>query len=619
MASLLHRRDFRILRRIVALGFGTSLFLVCSAVSLPQVPTEKNESETKQAGESPDITRWKIALGSLAQESRTVFPEERRAYAMVEVADAYWEVDRDQSRQMYVAALDAALSLTRQDKKYRSLVTYVLSAATRRDASLAKELNKRLLDEDGGTENISAETALDLLEENPAAAAQLAEAFAPNGLQDGTAAFLIFSLARKDIRLADRVYGVYLNKVGANENIPLESVITLAGYAFGNSEYYTVNKRGHLLGSSFPSIPGLYPNRAFTTAFLNLAYRRLTLAIERRDRAVGAEIEAMNFPILFASEYLIPEVARYSPDTLPAWRQLQQRGIVGATTQQTQQIQNHLLQIDQARLRAKKFSDDSLTPELDAEASLENVDKLAGTCQRDVVRSKAALLFASRKNFKRALEIAAKIEDLKQGESVKEAIAIQIAEVAIENGEFEEARTKVQKISSKDHRARLLVALAQALALKNDAQQTQLVVNEAIKSTEKLEDAGDRAAIMFSISTILLKTDPTEAQILMRSAIKNLNKREPADQMRFVVPIKVSLSCPGEDVSWYAGFETVPSSNVFDVLALFAKQNPDEAIRTAEEIGDKITRLRALAIIARIALHDLEAKSKPKPKQVGEN
>src|SRR3546814_8725869 len=58
-------------------------------------------------------------------------------------------------------------------------------------------------------------------------------------------------------------------------------------------------------------------------------------------------------------------------------------------------------------------------------------------------------------------------------------------------------------------------------------------------------------------------------------------------------------SCQG-DSKWYGGFETLPNSNVFDAFTLFAQQNPDDANRSAEDIGDKITKIRSLAVIAKV-------------------
>lgn len=603
----------------IVFGFVLAFFLSQPPAFVAQNSADKGLTgkPTKQEREDPEFTRWKIFLDSLAHESRTIFPEERRPYAMVEVANAYWEVDREASRSMYVSALDAAVSLSKQDKKFRPLLNFVLSAATRRDATLAKELNKRLLDAKYAKDrdNISSMVALDMLEENPEAAAQLAEDFAPQGLQDGTAAFLIFSLARKDTKLSDRLFSTYLGKVISNENIPLDGILALGGYSLGYSEYYSVYKDGQLAGASFVPIPNLSAKPVLTSAFLDLAFRRITTSVDRRNQAVGGEIEALNYPILFAVEYLIPEVAKFSPGQLPAWQQLQQQAIVGTTEQQIQQVEKNIQRINQARVRTKHFNDPGQTPEELAEASLENVEKVLGTCQRDVIYSKAALTFGSSKNSKRALKIVERIEDLKQSQSVKEMISISTAEAAIENGDFEEAQKTAEKIRSLELRAYLYVRLAQELTKKNGIQQSSgNAASEAIKAVEKLSSPKDRAGIYFSLATILLRADPAEAQNVLRNAIKNFNKQEPTDQMDFSIPIKVSLSCAGEQESSYGGFRTLPNSNVIDALTLFAKRNPDEASRFAEEIGDKITRIRSLAIITRIAIANIQSESKAKIK-----
>ncbi len=116
------------------------------------------------------------------------------------------------------------------------MLNHVLSSATKLDSTLAKTLTKRLLDKedsDSDRDDISSSAALEILKQDAEKSAQLAEAFAPNGLQNGTATFFIYRLAAQDIQLSNRVYGVYLNKVGANENIPLEWILPLGGYGFG--------------------------------------------------------------------------------------------------------------------------------------------------------------------------------------------------------------------------------------------------------------------------------------------------------------------------------------------------------------------------------------------------
>ncbi len=144
--------------------------------------------------------------------------------------------------------------------------------------------------------------------------------------------------------------------------------------------------------------------------------------------------------------------------------------------------------------------------------------------------------------------------------------------------------------------------LAETLTSKNEKAQTGKIINEAVNVTEKLSEAETRTGFLFDLSTILLKTEPIEAQTVIRNAVKNLNKLEAKDQRRFSIPIKVSLGCQDKDDTWYGTFVSLPNSNVLEALALFAKQNPDEARLIAENIDDKVTKIRSLAIITKIAL-----------------
>lgn len=145
---------------------------------------------------------------------------------------------------------------------------------------------------------------------------------------------------------------------------------------------------------------------------------------------------------------------------------------------------------------------------------------------------------------------------------------------------------------------------------KKGAREIPIAVNDATKLIDKVVEPWDRASFLFGLATIVVKDDAAEGQSILRNAIKNLNKAEPADTKEFEVMIKVPLSCPGDEVSWYGGFETLENSNVLEALRVFAVVNPDEASRNAEEIGDKITRIRALAAAGREAVTNLRRDAK---------
>ena len=112
-----------------------------------------------------------------------------------------------------------------------------------------------------------------------------------------------------------------------------------------------------------------------------------------------------------------------------------------------------------------------------------------------------------------------------------------------------------------------------------------------------------------------MKTDPLEAETLYRNAVKNLNNQEPEDEPEYSIPVKVRLSCPGETETWYGGDDSLSNSSVSDALRLYADRNPDEASRVAEEIGDKITKVRALAVVTKVALVKIRTAPKPRPKK----
>ena len=565
--------------------------------------TEPPDNVTTLANDDQDATlRWKIFLDSVAQESRTSFPEERRVYPTVESANAYWEFDPHKAKSLYIAALDTAISITKQDNKNRPTINYILSSAAKRDPGLAKELSERLLESDlKGGNDAAMSTAMDLVESDPEAAARLAEAFAPNGLEYGNAMNLIFRIGEKNIGLSDRVYGVYLRRVAAQPTIPLNFVLCLGGYSFGYSEHFSINGNGNISGATHLPLGSHRANLAFINAFLSIAYQRALATIERRNQATGDEIAALNYQIIFTFEYLMPEVARFSPNSLIVWQQLQQQGMAGTTSEQVQTVRSAIQLIQTARTRIRNYTDSSQTPETQAEASLKDVEKLPGTCQRDVVYSEAALVFSARKNFTRALEINEKIEDLKQREAVNQAISIGMAEEAIENNS-PDVRKMIEKIASSEQRAILLVSLANGI---NDLDP----VAEAVKIANGLPNTADTAGILFSLSAISLRSDTVQAQTLFSNGVKYLNRSPVTDTPQFSIELKVPLGCNGED-KWYGGSSTLPYSNVFDAIGEFAKRDPDTAATLVREIADKTTKLRAQALTAKIALNGLYLKKK---------
>ena len=92
-----------------------------------------------------DLTEWKILLDNLAVETRILEPEQERPVIMAELADAYWQIDKNQSKKLFTDAFDHALSLPTA-RKPSDVTANVLSIVARRDRALAVSLTKRLVE-----------------------------------------------------------------------------------------------------------------------------------------------------------------------------------------------------------------------------------------------------------------------------------------------------------------------------------------------------------------------------------------------------------------------------------------------------------------------------------------
>ena len=579
------------------------LVLLTSAAAQKQIPTPKPPD--------PNFIRWKIFLDTLEQQSRTI-AEERKPYVVADIAAAYWEVDKAESQRLFIAAIDSALKLTERDKKYGDVLDDVLSTASKLDVSLAKLLTKRIADKQDSKKSrydIAGSNLYELLKEDPQRAAELAEAFAPDGLPLAAPNF-IFALAKVDVALADRVYGVYLDRMSAREDISVEHSVSMCGYAFGYSEYFTMDGTGGTTGASMLPVEGHAANQRYATSILNLMYRRINREIEERNNAVGPDIEKRTWRILFAAEYLSPDVVKFSPGMVTAWEQMRQQVRVGVSNEQ---MQNVGMRVDSIFLNRARTRSVSASPEkFDemAEATLDGVEKIVGTCQRDIVYMKAALHFSYRKNFKRSLELLGKIEGEERAESVRQTVFYDMTAADIEKAEWEPAEARIKKISSPQMKTLSQIKLADGLIKKNEKSEARRVADDAIKMIEKLGDAKDRAGTYLGLAAILIRINANEARSELERAIKHFNKVEPKDSYSYSHPVRVLMNCEAKaDGPWYGGNYSLDHSNILDVIKLFAKENPDATKLVAESISDVPTRIRAEAIIVRMAFARLKKTS----------
>lgn len=585
----------------------------CATV-LAQQPLEKKQRQGTIGDEPPETIQWKYLLAPLATDARSLLPEKNRPYALAAVADAYWNLDQETARDLFMAALEAAFSVKEGEKADSSAISQVLATVTRRDVGLTKTLLEKIAEKQKpGLEEAPLSVARDLLERDPGGATKLAKAFVPSGISSGAANSFIFHLARQDIGLANEIFRDYLNTFAADPKLPLNQLISFGGYAFGYSEFYGLT-RGmppQLYGVSSRRIANLSLNPGLARAFLDLALRRTHETVERASQMAGAERDYLSTVSLFAIAYLLPEVVKYSPTTVPAWEQLQQRATIGTTPAQHEHVGRYIQSINERRARLQHFDD---APELSsheaAEAMLERAEKLPNSCQRDKEFSKAALRLSSMKEFKRALAIADRVSDLKQRDGVKQFVFYDMALAARDAGEWTEMRERAKSLSTPELIAVLYIRGAEVVRNKDGITSAELL-REALKNVESISDPEVRAGVLLGAAAVQVKTDVLVGLETLRTAIKTVNQRTAKDQNGFSILMKVSLACPGDD-EWHGARITLANATLYEVLPLFSAHNVEETLLIARNLEDPSTKIQALASVVKYMTDDKMIKPKSK-------
>lgn len=546
---------------------------------------------------SPDLTEWKILLDNLAVDTRTLEPERERPLLIAELADAYWSIDQNQAKKLFIDAFDRASSLPTSQKPGEVTAT-VLATAARRDRALAKSLTNRLMesrDKEKSSAGQALRVARDLLESDPGLSVELAQAAAVSG-PSMSGSWFLFKLAEKDPAAAEKLYDLYLKHLLSTRNAELSSVLWLAGYPFGYAEAYG----GSLDPVSFTGFgglrtPGLKPNPAFARAYLQLAFASVTDTLRRAASSNNSERDVLNSLALFGAAYLFPEVQRYLPNAEGAWSNLYRQAQTGTAEERRVAVEKRMQSILEVRARTSKYqsTDDYLSE--DAKEKLERISKLPDGCKRDQAYAEVAFNFGYSKKFPQAQQMADQIGSIPLRDNVHQFINYDIAGAAIDSGNLVEAPALAEKIATKSQRALLFVKIAGKSLKSGDKPNALDLLNRARALARDPGDPGLQAGVLLAVASVYVQFDPLEATVVMREAIKAVNHvQDRVPSAAFSVLRRVDLGCNGED-RWYGGTERSETFSLYETLAAIAASDiqGQGALSLASELEDKPTRIRA--------------------------
>jgi hypothetical protein len=558
-------------------------------------PADKTQAASRSKNPT-DLTEWKILLDNLAVEARTLEPEKERPLIIADLADAYWQIDKNQSKKLFNDAFDQALSLPKEHKP-GEITGNVLSIAARRDRALGLSLTKRLM-ESREKERPSGAQALqvanNLLASDVGLAVDLAQAAASFGpSMDGT--WFLFKVAEKDPAAAEKLYDVYLKQLFSIPNPELSSVLWLAGYPLGYGEAFG----GSLDPDSFTGfggmrIPGLSPHPAFARTYLQLAFASITDTLRRAASANDSERDVLNSLALYSASYLFPDVQRYLPNAEGAWSAIYRQAQTGTSAARQAAVESRLQAIMRMRANVAKYqsTDDYLSAT--AKEKLEQISKMPGGCKRDQAYAQVAFKLASSKKFSQAQQMADQIGNISLRDKVLQFINYDIADAAITSGNLVEAPALAEKVAAKSERALLFVKIAARSHKSGDKSGALDLLNRARVLVRDPDEPELQASVLLAVAGVYVQFDPLEATVVMREAIKAVNHVKDRVPSAFSVLRRVDLGCDGEN-RWYGGSEQAGTFSLYETLAALAVSEiqGQGALSLASELGDKRARIKA--------------------------
>lgn len=560
-----------------------------------------------------DAVRWRLLLDQLNDQAHLLPLDKNRPYGIVQVADAYWNLDKAKSEEIFKLALEAAMALKVGSRTQNDAISHVLAMAAKRDVNIAKRLTERVADQrsrENGKSNEAVNAAIDLLRSGADRnlVVQLSEANAPNGLSDGTAGFLILELAGEDLGAAKLVYLSYLNKFAANPELPLNELLWLGGYPFGYGESYGFygSNLSRLIGSGGRLIPGLAPDPAVARTFLGVALRDGLRNLDHASTLPADRADLLYALVLFTATYLSAEVPRYRPEDVGAWRLLFQRAFSGATAARQRDVERNMEFVAKNRAVAEKRDG---SPEVylqdkqdKVEMRIEKAKKLPEGCERDRSYADAAIAILSLKDYKRALSTASLIQETSFQDSVYQFIYYDISSAAAELGQLADAEEYAKRVLVPGQRALLYVKIARAALQQEDRVRAAGLLAETTRLGKNSSDRQIQASILLAAAAAFAQFDPIETSQTLKDAIQAAEGIEEANLDSFAILRKVDLSCSGgPGRTQFMSGEHAEQFSLYDTLASVALTDLEGTILLANDIADPLARIRALATIVRVA------------------
>lgn len=605
----IHRRG---LRPLLILSVLSSVFAAQAQAGHRMLGTEPGKTpraitaaSLQKAGlYEADLERVLLLIKQVAGEARQFEDRDKSAKVLVIAGDLLWHYEQDSARGIFTQAFEAATEFDKKSPGGSGLRAHIIRSIARHDDVWAEQLLSKFREEEEAKSekqsNVSSirqdaapsstvflATASEILESNPARAAELASAALQDDVPQEIALFL-YRLAKKSPVLANELYARAIARV---RSFPrglqsIRATAYLAPYPFGETRLVYSDGPGMMSITFATEEANAYPlTESLQREFLNLAFAEITAPLPTAppsDRGEAEQLDATYGIRMWLGRSLLPKFASLQPDRA---RVIEDQ--MRVLTAQLSEYRRKSLED-----RFKNSSEDTGAAQTDdpVQRILDEADSAPDPDSKTKGYILATLAALRNKDAGRAEKIVEKISDNAARDQLLAFINFDAARAALTKGDLDRARTLALKVSKIDQRAFLLAEIAEASIKRGDRARTVELLDEAEKMALKAEASTEKAFALVRVVTAYVQIDALRAFEVLGEAIATINHVPDFDFNR---PLMREVSFKGWRQFFGYGLGQVSFESSLERLA---RADFDRTLLLAQTLDQK--DLRAVAILA---------------------
>ncbi|HEX6188776.1 MAG TPA: hypothetical protein VFZ40_11910 [Pyrinomonadaceae bacterium] len=583
-----------------------SLAVFACAVSLAQ---DARQTETSKQ----PACRPEEALTIIEQEidsTKTFNDDARRVEVLIRAADVLWAYQEENARKAYAEAFNLAkrhfnekgdhparegkLLVSTADQRY-----VVISSIARHDSNWSKKLTTDLLKEqedEASTKSVkdaqraerTAERLLTVATSLLPADEAASLSFARSSLRFPATMYLtpfLYTFSTRSKSAADQFYQEAL---AAYSNAPMERLLYLSAYPFGNDR-----DAGDTPGYMLYRVPADFtPNPNLQRLFVQRILQRVQSFINNPSEVSPDARVSDPEEMWLALTGLEKQIQQTLPDLASAV-EVARNNVAARLSQPSQRDVQRTLARDSRPVR---------TFEEQVESALKNPNVDA----RDQQLTSAVINSSKNESVGDVLQVVDGISDSNIRQPLLNWFFFDRSQRALKEQKLADAKNFAARVDELDQRAFLYSQIAEE-ALKLNADQTRArdILEDIIAAAAKAPNTTVKARALFTVAFLFTRIDMNRAVAVMAEAVDCVNRIEHADFTRQFVIRKIE----GKTFGMYASIAT-PGYKPETALAEIATVDFDNMLNQASRFSDKALRaITTLAIVER-CLKSVSSRSK---------